>query len=76
MLLSEFDYNLPEELIAQVPSQKRDLSKMLVLNREDESINHNHFCDITNYLTENDFLVLNNTKVIPARLYALSHVQL
>lgn len=70
MLLSEFDYNLPEELIAQVPSQKRDLSKMLVLNREDESINHHHFCDITNYLTENDFLVLNNTKVIPARLYA------
>ena len=70
MLLSEFDYNLPEELIAQVPSQKRDLSKMLVLNREDESIKHHHFCDITNYLTENDFLVLNNTKVIPARLYA------
>lgn len=70
MLLSEFDYELPEELIAQVPAQKRDMSKMLVLNRADNSLIHNHFCDITKYLTDNDFLVLNNTKVIPARLYA------
>ena len=70
MLLSDFDYILPEELIAQVPAQKRDMSKMMVLNRQLQNIEHNHFCDITNYLTENDFLVLNNTKVIPARLYA------
>ena len=70
MLLSDFDYILPEELIAQVPAQKRDMSKMMVLNRQLQNIEHNHFCDITKYLTENDFLVLNNTKVIPARLYA------
>ena len=70
MLLSDFDYILPEELIAQVPAQKRDMSKMMVLNRQLQNIEHNHFCDIINYLTENDFLVLNNTKVIPARLYA------
>ena len=70
MLLSDFDYILPEELIAQVPAQKRDMSKMMVLNRQLQNIEHNHFCNITKYLTENDFLVLNNTKVIPARLYA------
>lgn len=70
MLLEEFNYNLPEELIAQFPAQKRELSKMLVLNRIDKTFEHKHFFDITDYLTENDFLVLNNTKVIPARLYA------
>lgn len=70
MLLKEFDYNLPEELIAQFPAQKRDMSKMLVLNREDKTFIHKHFCDITEFLTENDLLVLNDTKVIPARLYA------
>ena len=70
MLLEEFNYELPEELIAQVPAQKRDLSKMLVLNREKKDFVHKHFCDITDFLGENDLLVLNNTKVIPARLYA------
>lgn len=70
MLLEEFDYELPERLIAQVPVQKRDMSKMLVLNRVDKTLEHKHFCDIINYLTDNDLLVLNNTKVIPARLYA------
>ena len=70
MLLEEFDYNLPEELIAQVPAQKREMSKMMVLNRADKTFEHKHFCDICDYLTENDLLVLNNTKVIPARLYA------
>lgn len=70
MLLEEFNYNLPEELIAQVPAQKREMSKMLVLNRQNKSMEHRHFCDITDYLDENDLLVLNNTKVIPARLYA------
>ncbi len=70
MLLKEFDYNLPEELIAQFPAQKRDMSKMLVLNREDKTFIHKHFRDITEFLTENDLLVLNDTKVIPARLYA------
>ncbi len=70
MLLEEFNYELPENLIAQVPAQKRDMSKMLVLDRVNKTFEHKHFCDITQYLTENDFLVLNNTKVIPARLYA------
>lgn len=70
MLLSEFDYKLPEELIAQVPAQKRDMSKMMVLNRMNKTVIHKHFCDISEFLTENDLLVLNNTKVIPARLYA------
>ncbi|MCD7878864.1 MAG: tRNA preQ1(34) S-adenosylmethionine ribosyltransferase-isomerase QueA [Candidatus Gastranaerophilales bacterium] len=70
MQLEEFNYNLPENLIAQVPAQKRDMSKMLVMDRFDGSLEHKHFCDITDYLTENDLLVLNNTKVIPARLYA------
>ncbi len=70
MLLEEFNYELPENLIAQFPSQKRDMSKMLVLNRSKETFEHKHFYDITDYLTENDLLVLNNTKVIPARLYA------
>lgn len=70
MKLEEFDYILPEELIAQFPAQKRDMSKMMVLDRKEKSVLHRHFSDITDFLTENDFLVLNNTKVIPARLYA------
>lgn len=70
MLLEEFNYELPENLIAQVPAQKRDMSRMLVLDRLNKTLEHKHFCDITNYLTENDLLILNNTKVIPARLYA------
>lgn len=70
MLLEEFNYELPEELIAQVPAQRRDMSRMLVLDRDKKTFTHKHFCDITEFLDENDFLVLNNTKVIPARLYA------
>ena len=70
MLLEEFNYDLPEELIAQVPAQRREMSKMLVLDRNNKTFTHKHFCDITDFLDENDLLVLNNTKVIPARLYA------
>lgn len=69
MLLSEFDYQLPEELIAQKPVEKRDNSRMMVLNRNDKIIEHKHFFDITDYLDDNHVLILNNTKVIPARLY-------
>ncbi|MCM1009814.1 MAG: tRNA preQ1(34) S-adenosylmethionine ribosyltransferase-isomerase QueA [Fusobacterium sp.] len=69
MLLSEFDYELPEELIAQFPCEKRDNSKMLVLDRTERSIQHKHFYDIVDYLDENCVLILNNTKVIPARLF-------
>ena len=69
MLVSEFDYNLPEELIAQMPADKRENSRMLVLNRSNQTIEHKHFYDIVDYLDDNTLLVLNNTKVIPARLY-------
>ena len=60
MLLEEFNYDLPEELIAQVPAQRREMSKMLVLDRNEKTFTHKHFCDITDFLGENDFLVLNN----------------
>lgn len=69
MLLSDFDYELPEGLIAQMPADKRENSKMLVLNRQNQTIEHKHFFDIVDYINENSILVLNNTKVLPARLY-------
>lgn len=69
MKLSEFDYNLPEELIAQTPLQKRDTSRLMVLNRKERTIEDKHFYDILDYLHAGDILVRNNTKVIPARLY-------
>ncbi len=70
MKLSEFDYELPEELIAQFPAQKRDFSKLLVLSKSNGQLEHKHFYDIVDYFDENDVLVLNNTRVIPARLHA------
>ena len=69
MNISEFDYNLPEDLIAQMPAHKCENSRMMVLHRSSKNIEHKHFFDITDYLTENDLLVLNDTKVLPARLY-------
>ena len=72
MLLSEFDYTLPEELIAQTPAQKRENSRMMVLGagvNGDDTIEHKHFYDIVDLLDESHVLILNNTKVIPARLY-------
>ena len=69
MKTSDFDYELPENLIAQFPTQKRSESKMLVLDKSKQSLEHKHFYDIVDYLTDNDILVLNNTKVIPARLF-------
>ncbi len=69
MLVSEFDYELPEELIAQTPSEKRDECKMMVLDKCTQKIENKHFYDIVDYLDENCILVLNNTKVIPARLF-------
>lgn len=69
MEVSEFNYNLPEELIAQVPIKNRDESRLMVLNRENETIEHKTFKDILDYLRPGDCLVRNNTKVIPARLY-------
>ena len=69
MKLSEFNYYLPEELIAQTPIEKRDESRLMVLDKETGQIEHKTFKDIINYLEPGDCLVRNNTKVIPARLY-------
>ena len=68
MLLSDFDYELPEELIAQTPCKERDHSRLMVLNRAEQSIEHRHFYDLIDYLKPGDTLVFNDTKVMPARL--------
>ena len=69
MELSEFNYNLPEELIAQVPIKNRDESRLMVLDKKNKTIDDKIFKDIIDYLEPGDCLVRNNTKVIPARLY-------
>ena len=69
MKVTDFDYELPEELIAQTPIEKRDESRLMVLDRKEQTIEHKHFKDIIDYLEPGDVLVRNNTKVIPARLY-------
>ena len=71
MQLEDFDYNLPEELIAQVPLEKRDSSRLLVLDKNTGKIEHKHFPSILDYMEEGDTLVLNNTKVLPARLIGI-----
>lgn len=68
MLLSEYDYNLPEELIAQMPADKRENSRMMVLTRKDRTVSHKHFYDIVDLIEPNSLVVMNNTKVLPARL--------
>lgn len=69
MKLSDFDYILPESLIAQTPVEPRDHSRLLIYNRKTNKITHTHFYDIIDYLSPNDALFLNETKVIPARLF-------
>lgn len=69
MRVDDFDYILPEELIAQKPSEKRDACRLMVLDREEKTVEHKQFTDILNYLEEGDCLVLNNSKVLPARLF-------
>lgn len=69
MKIDEFDYYLPEERIAQHPLSDRSASRLMVLNREQQTIEHQHFYDIIDYLNPGDCLVLNDTRVIPARLY-------
>lgn len=68
MKLEEFDYNLPEELIAQTPIKQRDASRLMVLDKKNGELVHKHFYDIIDYLNPGDTLVLNDTKVLPARL--------
>lgn len=71
MHIDEFDYELPQELIAQRPADKRDESRLLVVHRESGTTEHRHFYDILDYLHSGDCLVLNNSKVLPARLYGI-----
>lgn len=71
MKVNDFDYFLPEELIAQTPLLKRDESRMMVLNRKNKTVENKHFFDIVDYLKKGDILVRNNTKVIPARLFGI-----
>lgn len=71
MHINDFDYNLPEELIAQKPADRRDGSRLLVVHRDTGKTEHKHFYDIIEYLNEGDCLVLNNSKVLPARLYGI-----
>lgn len=72
MKTSDFDYYLPEELIAQTPVTPRDSSRLLVYDRKSDEVKHKHFFDIVDYLKEGDVLVRNNTKVLPARMFAFT----
>ncbi len=81
MKVSDFDFELPEHLIAQTPLMQRDTSRLMVVDRKNNTIEHKHFYDIVDYLNPGDILVRNNTKVIPARLFGIKeetngHVEL
>ncbi len=71
MHISDFDYNLPQELIAQFPADKRDHSRLMVVDRSTGGVAHRHFYDILEYLKKGDCLVLNNSRVIPARIFGV-----
>jgi S-adenosylmethionine:tRNA ribosyltransferase-isomerase len=72
--ISDFDYHLPEEQIAQHPADKRDASRLLVVDRKTGELEHRHFYDILEYLNPGDCLVMNNSKVIPARLFGVKEI--
>jgi len=69
MKLSNFGFNLPDELLAEYPAENRDESRLMVLNRKTQTIEHKMFKDIMDYFEEDDVMIINNTKVFPARLY-------
>lgn len=69
MNVDAYDFHLPEELIAQTPLSDRSSSRLLLVNKEDGELAHRHFTDIINYFQPGDTLVLNDTRVIPARLF-------
>lgn len=71
MKVEDFDFDLPKDLIAQTPIKDRDTSRLLVLNKDNGDIKHKHFYDILDYMEKGDTLVLNDTKVLPARLYGV-----
>ena len=81
MRLDDFDYYLPEELIAQSPLEQRDGCRLMVLDRREKTVEHRHFYDILDYVNPGDCLVLNDSRVIPARMYGLkkgtgAHIEL
>src|SRR5690554_915614 len=69
MKLSHFNFDLPEELLAEYPAENRDESRLMVLDREKQTIEHKLFKDLINYFDKDDVMILNNTKVFPARLF-------
>ncbi|WP_430613875.1 tRNA preQ1(34) S-adenosylmethionine ribosyltransferase-isomerase QueA [Flavobacterium sp. JP2137] len=69
MKLSHFNFNLPEELLAEFPAENRDEARLMVIDRKKQTIEHKYFKDLIDYFDEGDVMVLNNTKVFPARLY-------
>ena len=69
MKLDKFDYKLPKDRIAQEPKKNRSDSKLMVLSKIDQTIQDDYFFNLCNYLSKNDLVIFNNTKVIPARLY-------
>ncbi len=71
MHINDFDYDLPKELIAQTPAEKRDCSRLMIVNRNNGTVEHKHFYDIIDNLKPSDCLVLNNSKVLPARLFGI-----
>ena len=71
MNTKDFYYDLPPELIAQTPLKDRSASRLMVLDRENKTVTHKHFFDVLDYINEGDLLVMNNTRVIPARLYGV-----
>ena len=81
MRLDDFDYYLPEKLIAQSPLEQRDGCRLMVLDRREKTVEHRHFYDILDYVNPGDCLVLNDSRVIPARMYGLkmgtgAHIEL
>jgi S-adenosylmethionine:tRNA ribosyltransferase-isomerase len=68
MKLSQFDYNLPQKLIAQKPASPRDACRLMILDRKKKTIHHDRFFNLDKYLKSGDVLVLNDSKVLPARL--------
>ena len=75
MLVTDFDYDLPQELIAQHPMEPRDHSRLLVVDKKTGEIEHKHFYDLVNYLKPGDVLVFNDTRVIPARLHGTGDLE-
>ncbi len=71
MYINDFDYELPKELIAQTPAEKRDFSRLMVVDRATGQVEHKHFYDVLDYLNQGDCLVLNNSKVLPARIFGV-----